>query len=64
MCTDHDECAEIGMCSNGMCINMDGSFQCQCKKGFKLSQSKFACNGEFHLLFHKSLLTLLYIGLI
>lgn len=47
MCTDHDECAEIGMCTNGICINMDGSFKCQCKPGFKLSPSGFACIGMY-----------------
>lgn len=47
MCTDHDECAEIGMCTNGICINMDGSFKCSCKSGFKLSPTGFACIGKY-----------------
>lgn len=43
---DHDECRETGMCANGLCINMDGSFKCQCKNGYVLSTSGHACSGK------------------
>jgi len=43
---DHDECSETGMCANGQCINMDGSFKCQCHSGFILSPSGHACIGK------------------
>lgn len=44
--SDHDECSETGMCANGLCINMDGSFKCQCKVGFILSPTGHACVGK------------------
>ena len=31
------------MCSNGKCTNMDGSFNCECLDGFKLSGSGLSC---------------------
>ena len=43
---DHDECSETGMCANGVCTNMDGSFKCVCNDGYVLSSSGFACTGE------------------
>nr|CAD7591983.1 unnamed protein product [Timema genevievae] len=41
--TDHNECSETGMCANGLCINMDGSFKCQCNNGYILSSTGHAC---------------------
>lgn len=43
---DHDECSETGMCNNGVCTNMDGSFKCVCHQGYVLSPSGFACIGK------------------
>jgi hypothetical protein len=43
---DHDECSQTGMCANGQCINMDGSFKCHCHSGFILSPSGHACVGK------------------
>lgn len=43
---DHDECGETGMCAHGICINMDGSFKCQCQEGYALSPSGHACIGK------------------
>lgn len=34
------------MCANGRCINMDGSFKCECDRGFLLSPTGFSCVGE------------------
>lgn len=48
---DHDECSETGMCNNGVCTNMDGSFKCACNSGYVLSSSGFACIGEFYIQF-------------
>ena len=31
------------MCSNGKCTNMDGTFNCECLPGFKLSGSGLSC---------------------
>ncbi|XP_033109507.1 fibrillin-2-like [Anneissia japonica] len=41
---DINECkvfAEI--CNNGRCINMDGSFRCECDQGYQLDESKRNC---------------------
>nr|CAD7423795.1 unnamed protein product [Timema monikensis] len=40
---NHNECSETGMCANGLCINMDGSFKCQCNNGYILSPTGHAC---------------------
>ena len=45
-----DECAETGMCSNGKCINMDGSFKCVCDSGYKLSPDGKNCIGILNIL--------------
>lgn len=43
---DHDECQDTGMCSNGHCINMNGSFKCKCNDGYTLSPTGITCIGE------------------
>lgn len=45
---DHDECQDTGMCTNGHCINMNGSFRCKCNDGYILSPSKNTCIGEIY----------------
>ena len=35
-CQDINECRQ-GLCSNGVCRNKEGSFECQCPSGFHLS---------------------------
>ena len=34
------------MCAHGICINMDGSFKCQCQEGYALSPSGHSCIGK------------------
>lgn len=46
MSLDHNECATATTCTNGVCINEDGSFTCLCKSGFLLAPSGHACVGE------------------
>lgn len=41
-----DECGQTGMCDNGKCINMDGSFKCVCDSGYKLSSDGKTCIGK------------------
>lgn len=41
-----DECEHSGMCPNGECINMDGSYKCVCKPGYKQSPNQQICIGE------------------
>ena len=43
---DYDECKTSGMCTNGQCVNIDGSFQCLCNTGFILAANGEVCIGE------------------
>lgn len=43
---DHDECQDTGMCNNGHCINMNGSFKCKCNDGYVLSPTRNTCIGK------------------
>ncbi|KAL1420962.1 hypothetical protein MTO96_004329 [Rhipicephalus appendiculatus] len=41
---DIDECVKIpDICSSGKCINTDGSYRCDCERGFKLDSSGRSC---------------------
>ncbi|XP_016332605.1 fibrillin-1, partial [Sinocyclocheilus anshuiensis] len=41
---DIDECREIpGVCENGVCINMIGSFRCECPMGFVFNDKLLIC---------------------
>lgn len=42
---DHDECQDTGMCANGHCTNMNGSFKCKCNDGYVLSPTQNTCIG-------------------
>lgn len=45
--TDIDECREIpGICENGVCINMIGSFRCECPIGFIYNDKLLICEGD------------------
>lgn len=45
--TDIDECREIpGVCENGVCINMIGSFRCECPVGFIYNDKLLICEGN------------------
>lgn len=44
---DIDECREIpGVCENGVCINMIGSFRCECPIGFIYNDKLLICEGR------------------
>lgn len=44
---DIDECVErTGICLNGNCINLVGSFNCLCQPGYRLSSSRDTCIGK------------------
>lgn len=52
---DVNECAETpGVCTNGLCVNTDGSFRCECPFGYSLDFTGVSCVGEG--LAHPSLL--------
>lgn len=51
--TDMNECVENpGICGNGLCINTDGSFRCECPFGYNLDYTGVNCVGEFTLKLH------------
>lgn len=44
---DIDECLQNGrICSNGRCINTDGSFHCVCNAGFHVTRDGRNCEGN------------------
>jgi len=45
-----NECEHAGMCPNGECVNVAGSYKCQCNPGYKQSPNQQICIGK--LLFH------------
>lgn len=44
--TDMNECLD-NPCKNGVCINTDGSFRCECPFGYNLDYTGIECVGEF-----------------
>ncbi|XP_078480085.1 fibrillin-2-like [Lampetra fluviatilis] len=41
---DIDECSKIqGICTNGMCVNLPGSFRCECPMGFLYNDIQIIC---------------------
>ena len=46
--TDLNECVLFpGICTNGRCINTDGSYRCECAPGYVLDSSGRVCVGKF-----------------
>lgn len=44
---DMNECLDNpGICQNGICINTDGSFRCECPFGYNLDYTGVNCVGE------------------
>jgi hypothetical protein len=47
-CRDINECAEnANACQNGYCVNLPGSYKCDCFDGFKTSYDGKQCIGEW-----------------
>lgn len=45
---DINECMmDPTLCENGICINTDGNFRCECQEGFKIDSTGTKCIGEF-----------------
>lgn len=47
MCEDIDECGELGpdVCLNGICVNSQGSYECECSPGYVLDHTGHICMG-------------------
>lgn len=44
---DIDECSRTsGICSNGVCENMMGTYQCVCDDGYQQTGLKLHCEGK------------------
>ena len=43
---DIDECTENSDGCVQICTNTDGSYQCSCRSGYRLSRNGFQCNGK------------------
>ena len=43
--SDINECLEEDICSDGICRNSEGSFQCTCSDGYKLTPDRRQCEG-------------------
>ena len=48
MLADKDECSEDPCFDkkNSVCKNTDGSFKCECIKGFRMSADESSCEGK------------------
>lgn len=44
--TDINECADLSICINGVCINIPGSYHCNCPPDFELSPTRVGCVGK------------------
>ena len=45
--SDINECQlNYGECKNGKCVNTDGSYRCDCNKGYKKSGDPNVCVGK------------------
>ena len=47
---DIDECKQDGICENGYCVNIGGSFKCVCPSGYEMAADGRSCKGKhFHV---------------
>ena len=44
--SDVNECAYPTTCINGMCVNVPGSYHCNCPPDFELNPTRVGCVGE------------------
>ena len=43
---DEDECDMPGVCGNGLCVNTEGSYTCNCPKGYAPGRFSPRCSGK------------------
>ncbi|XP_043964219.1 fibulin-1-like [Gambusia affinis] len=42
-CDDVDECLVTSVCGSHACVNLDGSYRCECRAGYRLSNATGVC---------------------
>ncbi|KAK5607109.1 hypothetical protein CRENBAI_007290 [Crenichthys baileyi] len=42
-CEDVDECLITNMCGKHICVNLDGSYRCECRAGYRFSNTTEVC---------------------
>lgn len=40
---DTDECTDTTLCGLSLCVNMPGSYSCQCNNGMNFDPNSFSC---------------------
>lgn len=59
--SDINECADPTICINGVCVNIPGSYHCNCPPDFELNPTRVGCVGETATLnIFKTVLSLFY----
>jgi len=48
---DTDECLDEGVCGEGLCVNVDGGFECDCADGY-VAGVDGTCEGTSYTLLH------------
>lgn len=43
---DYNECERTGMCTHGVCVNLNGGYKCVCNTGFTSSSDSRTCLGK------------------
>ncbi len=46
--SDVNECQKRGVCLNGRCENLAGSYRCLCNEGFLPETDSKVCRGQWH----------------
>ena len=47
--SDVDECSEGRSNCSQLCVNVDGSYKCNCSSGYSLHSNGKDCDGEYHI---------------
>ena len=59
--SDVNECLDLNGGCEQTCVNLKGSFQCECSRGYQVAEDKKSCQGNYTNQTNVSL-TLLWLG--
>lgn len=63
--SDIDECQSLSTCTNGICLNTEGSYICEnCPTGYRVSYDGELCEGRFSQKDLRYIVTVLIMGLV